>query len=82
MDKPIELVATISGERRLSIEPAQGHTAEQVAQLLNSGEAHIMGREIVQFFPLPAEGHHTLARIISNQDDVPPPSWSVKAPTA
>jgi hypothetical protein len=82
METRVELVATISGERRLSIEPINGHTAEEVAQLLNSGEAHIMGHEVVQFFPPPAEGHHTLARIINNRDDVPPPVWSVKAPTA
>ncbi len=77
MTQTVKLVAkaTVTGE--LEIEPINGFSAQEVADLLNSGRAYVSGQDVYKPAPPPAEGMTPVARVVRQKTDKQPLLWTV-----
>lgn len=77
MTQAVKLVATATVQGEIELIPADGYTAQQVADLLNQGRAHVSGKDVLLPAPAPAEGMSIIATGVRQKIDTKRLVWSV-----
>lgn len=77
MTQAVKLVATATVQGEIELIPANGYTAQQVADLLTAGRAYVSGKDVLLPMAPPAEGMSNIATVVRQKFDTRPLVWSV-----